>query len=402
MTRKQYKVMLVFGVRPEAIKMAPLVQALARHPQVEPCVVVTAQHRELLDHVLHTFSITPSYDLDVMQPNQSLEAVSVRVLERLAPVLHAERPDIVLVHGDTLTTFLASFAAFLQKIRVGHVEAGLRTGDKYAPYPEEMNRLLTGVLADMHFAPTARAKNNLLAENKPASSIYVTGNTITDVPPLILQQPCATPLLAWCAGKRVVLLTAHRRESQGEPHARVFRAIRRLVEQFVDIVVLYPVHPSPSVREEAYRWLGTHERIRLVDPLGIVEMYHMYRCSYLILTDSGGIQEEAPTFGIPVLVLRDTTERPEGIEAGSLRLVGTEEETVFAEAARLLSDRDAYERMSRVANPFGDGRASERIVQALEYEWGERPAPPDPFVPGAVMVSECDARDSDHDVRGVR
>jgi UDP-N-acetylglucosamine 2-epimerase (non-hydrolysing) len=375
------KVMLVFGVRPEAIKMAPLVLALAQHDAMKPCVVVTAQHRALLDHVLHTFGIMPAHDLDVMQSRQTLEDISVRVLERLAPVMRAERPDIVLVHGDTLTTFLASYVAFLQCIRVGHVEAGLRTWDKHAPYPEEMNRQLTGVLADVHFAPTTWAQANLLREQKNPSSIFVTGNTITDVAGLLAQRTDHA-IRAWCANRRVVLVTAHRRESHGDAHRRVFRAIRRLVERIPDVVVVYPVHPSPAVRDVAEEELSGHERIRLIDPLGLVEMYDMYRLAYLILTDSGGVQEEAPSFGVPVLVLRDTTERPEGVAAGTLRLVGTDEERVFSEAWTLLTDARAYRAMASVANPFGDGRASARIVEALEYTFGMRMQRPEPFVPG--------------------
>ena len=381
---RRIRVMTVFGTRPEAIKMAPLVLELNRHAdEIETLVCVTAQHREMLDQVLETFGIRPDFDLDVMKERQSLEDVSVRVIEGLAPVLRQASPDLVLVHGDTLTTFLAAFAAFLQQIRVGHVEAGLRTWNKWAPFPEEMNRQLTGVLADLHFAPTAWSAGNLLRENKPADRVFVTGNTVTDVMKYVVRRDYRHPILEWASGKRLVLMTAHRRESQGEPHRRVFRAVRRLADAFEDVAVVYPVHPSPAVREPAYELLSGHPRILLTDPLDVTDLYNFYPHTHLILTDSGGLQEEAPSFGIPVLVLRETTERPEGVEAGCLELVGTDEQRVFDRARALLENPAEYARMSRVANPFGDGRASERIVQAILYVFHRRDNPPEPFRPAS-------------------
>ncbi|WP_026298339.1 non-hydrolyzing UDP-N-acetylglucosamine 2-epimerase [Cohnella laeviribosi] len=376
------KVMTIFGVRPEAIKMAPLILELQKHPeQIEPIVCVTAQHRQMLDQVLEVFRIKPDYDLDIMQAKQTLNDISIRVLQGLEPVLREAKPDLVLVHGDTLTTFLASYASFLQQIKVGHVEAGLRTWNKLSPYPEEMNRQLTGVLADLHFAPTGWSAGNLRKENKPEDNIYITGNTVTDVFQYTVKPDFTHPVLEWAAGRRLVLMTAHRREAQGEPHRRIFRAVRRLADEFDDIAVVYPVHPSPAVREPAQELLGGHPRIKLIEPLDVVELHNFYPHTHLILTDSGGLQEEAPSFGVPVLVLRDTTERPEGIEAGTLELVGTEEERVFERAKTLLTDSAAYERMSKAANPYGDGRASQRIVQAILHHFG-RGKRPEPFGAG--------------------
>lgn len=380
--KRRVKVMTVFGVRPEAVKMAPLILELERRQEtIESIVCVTAQHRELLDKVLNTFGIEPDYDLNVMKERQTLNEISIKVLQGLEPVLKEARPDIVLVHGDTLTTFLASYASFLQQIKVGHVEAGLRTWNKMSPYPEEMNRQLTGVLADLHFAPTKKSADNLRKENKPESSIFITGNTVTDVGQYIVRDTYTHPLLEWASGKRLVLMTAHRRESQGEPHRNIFRAVRRLADEFEDIAVVYPVHPSPAVKEPAYELLDGHPRIRLVEPLELEDMYNFYPHTHLILTDSGGLQEEAPSFGVPVLVLRDTTERPEGIEAGTLELVGTEEHRVYERAKALLTDREQYERMSRAANPYGDGRASQRIADAIEYTFGLTDQRPEPFQP---------------------
>ncbi len=374
--------MTVFGSRPEAVKMAPLVLELEKHPDtVESVVCVTAQHRELLDSVLQTFGIRPDYDLNVMKDRQTLNELSIRVLQGLEPVLQEAKPDIVLVHGDTSTTFLASYAAFLQKVKVGHVEAGLRTWNKLSPYPEEMNRQLTGVLADLHFAPTERSAANLRDENKPENAIYVTGNTVTDVGRYVVKESFDHPLLDWAKGKRLVLMTAHRRENQGEPHRNVFRAVRRIADEFEDIAILYPVHPNPAVMEPARELLGDHPRIKLAEPLDLAEMYNLYPHTHLILTDSGGLQEEAPSFGVPVLVLRDTTERPEGIDAGTLELVGTDEEKVYERAKALLTDAGLYDAMSRAANPYGDGRASERIVAAIKHHFGVSPDRPEPFVP---------------------
>ncbi|PAD77241.1 non-hydrolyzing UDP-N-acetylglucosamine 2-epimerase [Paenibacillus campinasensis] len=374
------KVMTIFGVRPEAIKMAPLILELQRHPEhIESIVCVTAQHRQMLDQVLDVFKIVPDYDLDVMKDRQTLNEITVRVLEGLEPVLKEAKPDIVLVHGDTLTTFLASYAAFLQQIQVGHVEAGLRTWNKLSPYPEEMNRQLTGVLADIHFAPTEWSAGNLRKENKKESSIYITGNTVTDVFQYTVRQDYTHPVLEWAAGKRLVLMTAHRRESQGEPHRNIFRAIKRIADEFEDIAIVYPVHPSPAVKEPAHEILGGHPRIKLIEPLDVVDFHNIYAHTHLIVTDSGGMQEEAPSFGVPVLVLRDTTERPEGIDAGTLELVGTNEEDVYGRTKALLSDQELYNAMSKAANPYGDGRASERIVNAILHHFGVRKDRPEEF-----------------------
>lgn len=365
------KVMTIFGVRPEAIKMAPLILELAKHSdQIESVVCVTAQHREMLDQVLEVFQIKPDYDLNVMKPSQSLNEISIRVLEGLEGVLREAKPDIVLVHGDTLTTFLASYASFLQQIQIGHVEAGLRTWNKLSPYPEEMNRQLTGVLADLHFAPTDWSAGNLLRENKPEARTFITGNTVTDVFQYTVKPDYTHPVLEWAKGKRLILMTAHRRESQGEPHRNIFRAVKRIADEFEDVAICYPVHPSPAVREPAYEILGNHPRIQLIDPLDVVDLHNFYPHTHLILTDSGGLQEEAPSFGVPVLVLRDTTERPEGIEAGTLELVGTNEEKVYERTKALLSDTEVYQSMSRAANPYGDGKASERIVNAILHHFG--------------------------------
>ncbi|GBF74588.1 UDP-N-acetylglucosamine 2-epimerase (non-hydrolyzing) [Paenibacillus sp. 598K] len=374
------KVMTIFGVRPEAIKMAPLILELQRHPeQIESIVCVTAQHRKMLDQVLEVFDIHPDYDLDVMKDRQTLQEITIRVLQGLEPVLREAQPDIVLVHGDTLTTFLASYAAFMQQIKVGHVEAGLRTWNKLSPYPEEMNRQLTGVLADLHFSPTSLSADNLRKENKREDDIYVTGNTVIDVFRYTVKDDFAHPVLDWAKGKRLILMTAHRREAQGEPHRQIFRAVKRIADEFDDVAIVYPVHLSPAVKEPAEEILGGHERIRLIDPMDVVELHNFYPHTHLILTDSGGLQEEAPSYGVPVLVLRDTTERPEGIGAGTLRLVGTEEEEVYAAARQLLTDREAYEAMSQAANPYGDGRASERIVQAILHHFGRTADRPEPF-----------------------
>ncbi|MFC4599751.1 non-hydrolyzing UDP-N-acetylglucosamine 2-epimerase [Cohnella hongkongensis] len=371
--------MTIFGVRPEAIKMAPLILELQKYPeQIESVVCVTAQHRQMLDQVLEVFGIKPDYDLDVMQASQTLNEITIRVLQGLEPVLKEAKPDIVLVHGDTLTTFLASYASFLQQIKVGHVEAGLRTWNKLSPYPEEMNRQLTGVLADLHFAPTGWSAGNLIKENKNEEAIYVTGNTATDVFQYTVKPDFAHPVLDWSAGKRLILMTAHRRESLGEPHRQIFRAVKRIADEFEDVAIAYPVHPNPAVLEPARDILGGHPRIRLIDPLDVVEMNNFYARTHLILTDSGGIQEEAPSFGVPTLVLRDTTERPEGIEAGTLELVGTDEENVYRRTKALLSDAELYRRMSEASNPYGDGRASVRIVRSILHHFG-RGERPDPF-----------------------
>ncbi|WP_317890693.1 non-hydrolyzing UDP-N-acetylglucosamine 2-epimerase [Paenibacillus arenilitoris] len=374
------KVMTIFGTRPEAVKMAPLVLELQkREEEIESIVCVTAQHRQMLDQVLDFFEISPNYDLNVMKDRQTLTETTVRVLEGLDPVLAQAKPDIVLVHGDTQTTFLASYAAFLKQIQVGHVEAGLRTWNKMSPYPEEMNRQLAGVLSDVHFAPTEWSAGNLRKENKPEASIYVTGNTAADVFQYTVDESFSHPVIDWAKGKRMILMTAHRREALGEPHRNIFRAVKRIADEHEDVAVVYAVHPNPAVREPANEILGDHPRIRLIEPLDVFEFHNFYPHAYMIMTDSGGLQEEAPSFGVPTLVLRDTTERPEGIEAGTLELVGTDEERVYGRAKALLNDPQLYGRMSQAANPYGDGRASERIADAILHHFGRRGQRPDSF-----------------------
>ncbi|MVP01492.1 non-hydrolyzing UDP-N-acetylglucosamine 2-epimerase [Paenibacillus lutrae] len=377
---KKLKVITIFGTRPEAIKMAPLILELQKHPEsIESLVAVTAQHRQILDQVLEIFRIQPDFDLNVMKDRQTLNEVTIRVLQGLEPVFSEAKPDLILVHGDTLTTFLASYAAFLQQIKVGHVEAGLRTWNKMSPYPEEMNRQLTGVIADLHFAPTEWSAGNLRRENKSESSIYVTGNTVTDVFQYTIKKDFKHPVLDWAQGKRLILMTAHRRESQGEPHRQIFNAVKRIADEFEDVAIVYPVHPSPAVKEPAYEILGNHPRIKLIEPLDVFELHNFYPHTYMILTDSGGLQEEAPTFGVPALVLRDTTERPEGVEAGTLELVGTDGQKVYDRARALLTDAQTYDRMKQAANPYGDGQASRRIVQGILHHFGYEADRPDSF-----------------------
>ncbi|MDK2894273.1 MAG: hypothetical protein PWQ98_398 [Moorella sp. (in: firmicutes)] len=380
------KVLTVFGTRPEAIKMAPVVKELNRYPEEFNCqVAVTAQHREMLDQVLHLFQIQPGYDLDIMRPRQTLEEVTTRALNGLSGVLKTSRPDVVLVHGDTTTTFVAALAAFYQQIPVGHVEAGLRTGDRYAPFPEEMNRRLAGALADIHFAPTVTARDNLLREGVPAEHIYVTGNTVIDAlkatvrPGYCFSDPRLQELdiERW----RVVLVTAHRRENWGEPMREIFSALRDLVKRYSDIAVVFPVHYNPRVRELAGEILGNRERIYLIDPLDYEPFVNLMARSYLVLTDSGGLQEEAPALGKPVLVLREVTERPEAVAAGTVRLVGTGYHEILAAAGELLEDRQAYLRMAHAVNPYGDGQASRRIRGALRHYFGLTIARPQEFTP---------------------
>lgn len=374
------KVMAIFGTRPEAIKMAPLVQELNKHEEeIESLVAVTAQHRQMLDQVLHLFRITPHYDLNIMEAGQSLTDITIRALAGLEKVIKESRPDLVLVHGDTTTTFAASLAAFYHQVAVGHVEAGLRTYRKQAPFPEEMNRQLVGVLADLHFAPTHRAAQHLVQEYKKKEAIYVTGNTVIDALKTTVRPDYSHPLLERVAKGRLVLLTAHRRENWGEPLARIFRAVRRLADALEDIQVIYPVHLNPQVQEPARAILGGHPRIHLIPPLDVLDFHNFMARSTLILTDSGGIQEEAPALGVPVLVLRETTERPEGVEAGTLKLAGTREEDVFRLALELLTDPVLYERMAKATNPYGDGQASARIVHAILHYFGKRSQPPAPF-----------------------
>lgn len=363
---KRIKVMIVFGTRPEAIKMAPLVHELKqRSNEFELNVTVTAQHREMLDQVLDVFKITPDYDLNIMKQKQTLAEITTRALEGLDQVMKETEPDIVLVHGDTTTTFAASLAGYYNQVVVGHVEAGLRTWNKYSPFPEELNRQLTSVMADIHFAPTEKSKQNLLIENKAAEHIYVTGNTAIDALKTTVSETYSNPILDAIGDKRLVLLTAHRRENLGENMEQMFRAIRRLVEEHDDIQVIYPVHLNPTVQQLANQILGHTERIQLIDPLGVIDFHNYASRAYLILTDSGGVQEEAPSLGVPVLVLRDTTERPEGIEAGTLKLAGTDEETIFKLANDLLTDQDEYDQMAQAKNPYGDGKASRRIADAI-------------------------------------
>lgn len=373
------KIMTVFGTRPEAIKMAPLVHQLRQYNELEPFVCVTAQHRQMLDQVLEIFQITPDADLNIMKDRQTLVQITTRVLEGLDEVMKKEKPDMVLVHGDTTTTFVASLAAFYNQIPVGHVEAGLRTWNKYSPFPEEMNRQLTGIMSDLHFAPTHQAYQNLINENKEADRIYITGNTVIDALKTTVRKDYHHPVLEKIAGKKLVLMTAHRRENLGEPMARMFRAIRRLVDKHEDIVVVYPVHLNPVVVEASEKYMGQHDRIHLIQPMDAVDFHNFMSRAHLILTDSGGVQEEAPAFGVPVLVLRDTTERPEGIAAGTLKLAGTQEETIFQLADELLSNKEAYEKMAKAANPYGDGEASRRICEAILYYFQLRKEKPDVF-----------------------
>lgn len=373
------KIMTIFGTRPEAIKMAPLVHELKKYDQLEPIVCVTAQHRQMLDQVLDIFAIQPDHDLNIMKDRQTLIDVTTRALEGLDKVMKEVKPDMVLVHGDTTTTFVASLAALYNQVAIGHVEAGLRTNNKYSPYPEEMNRQLTGVMADLHFAPTHVSANNLRRENKPEEAIYVTGNTVIDAQKTTVREDYSHPVLEELAGLRLVLMTAHRRENLGEPMRGMFRAIRRLVDTHEDIAVVYPVHLNPLVKEAANDILGDHSRIRLIEPLDVVDFHNFMSRSFLILTDSGGVQEEAPAFGVPVLVLRDTTERPEGIEAGTLKLAGTDEEVIYNLAHELLTDEQAYSLMSKAANPYGDGEASRRIAEAILYYYGYRKERPESF-----------------------
>ncbi|WP_349408672.1 non-hydrolyzing UDP-N-acetylglucosamine 2-epimerase [Pseudalkalibacillus sp. SCS-8] len=374
------KVMTIFGTRPEAIKMCPLVLELEKHSdEIESIVTVTAQHREMLDQVLDIFGVVPDFDLNIMKERQSLMEVTNRALEGLDRVLKEAQPDIVLVHGDTTTTFVASLAAFYNKIAVGHVEAGLRTGNKYSPYPEEMNRQLTGVISDLHFAPTDNSADNLMKENKKQDSIHITGNTAIDALRTTVRDDYHHPVLENLNDDRLILVTAHRRENLGEPMRQMFTAIRRLVEDHDDVQVVYPVHLNPVVQDAAHTILGGHDRIHLIDPLGVIDFHNIASRAHLIMTDSGGVQEEAPSLGVPVLVLRDTTERPEGIQAGTLKLAGTEEEEVYKLANELLTDENAYEAMAKASNPYGDGKASKRIVEAILYYFEKRTERPETF-----------------------
>lgn len=377
------KVMTVFGTRPEAIKMAPVVLELQKHAdRIQTIVAVTAQHRQMLDQVLDLFQITPDYDLDIMSQGQTLYDITTKSLMGLKDVLAKEKPDLVLVHGDTTTTFAGALASYYQQVPVGHVEAGLRTGDIYSPFPEEMNRKLTGAIAAIHFAPTATAKANLLKENVNPSHIYVTGNTVIDA------------LMTTVAGDydfgddlkdvdfhnhRVILLTTHRRENLGEPMRHIYKALRRIIEEIPDTEIVFPVHRNPLVRKVVEEELAGVDRIHLIDPMEYEPFANLMSLSSLVLTDSGGIQEEAPSLGKPVLVLRNTTERPEAVEAGTVRLIGTDKDVVYAETKRLLTDQAAYDAMSNAVNPYGDGKASQRIVQAILHVFVGEEAVPDDF-----------------------
>lgn len=374
------KVMTIFGTRPEAIKMAPLVLELQKFPtEIETIVSVTAQHRQMLDQVLKVFKIKPDYDLNIMEDRQTLTGITIRALNGLQDIIGKVKPDIVLVHGDTTTTFAASLAAFYNHIPVGHVEAGLRTWNKYSPYPEEINRQLTGIIADLHFSPTLKSKENLTQEHKNQNSIYITGNTAIDALRVTIKNSYHHEVLDKVGKDRMILLTAHRRENLGEPMRNIFNAIKQLLDSNDNIQVVYPVHLNPAVREIANEILGNDNRIHLIDPLEVVDFHNFASRSYLIMTDSGGVQEEAPSLGIPVLVLRDTTERPEGVDAGTLKLVGTNKDTIYKAANELLNDSEKYEQMATAANPYGDGKASMRIVQAILYHFGKRNEIPEQF-----------------------
>lgn len=362
------KIMLVFGTRPEAIKMSPLIHELKKNKNVKCIVCVTAQHRQMLDQVLKTFNIIPDYDLDIMEAKQTLSKITSKVVVGIEEVLLREKPDIILVHGDTTTTYAAALAAFYNNVKIGHVEAGLRTYDKFSPFPEEINRQMVSLIADYHFAPTEKSKENLLKEGIKSENIYVTGNTAIDALKTTISEAYYHPILEWVGDSKLILLTAHRRENLGEPLKQMFRAVKRIVDEYEDIKVLYPIHFNPIVRDTAKDILGDSNRIRIIEPLDVVDFHNFLNKAYIILTDSGGIQEEAPSLGKPVLVMRDTTERSEGVAAGTLKLVGTNEESVYSEFKKLIEHEDEYEIMSKASNPYGDGNASIRIVNILDTD----------------------------------
>lgn len=364
-------IMLVFGTRPEAIKMCPLVNELKTREGIRTLVCVTGQHRQMLDQVLEAFHVVPDYDLAIMKERQTLFDVTTGILNGIKAVLEEAKPDVVLVHGDTSTTFVTALACFYLQIPVGHVEAGLRTYNLYSPYPEEFNRQAVSILAKYNFAPTERSRDNLLKEGKDPSSIFVTGNTAIDALKTTVRQDYTHPELEWAAGSRLILITAHRRENLGEPMEHMFRAIRRVMDRHPDVKAIYPIHMNPAVRRTAREILGDDDRIHLIEPLDVLDFHNFMARSYLILTDSGGIQEEAPSLGKPVLVMRDTTERPEGIDAGTLKLVGTQEETIYREFERLLDNESAYAQMAKASNPYGDGFACRRIADVLSSRLGE-------------------------------
>lgn len=360
------KIMLVFGTRPEAIKMCPLVNELKKRKNIETIVCVTGQHRQMLDQVLSAFNVEPDYDLSIMKDKQTLFDVTVNILEKIRAVLEKTKPDVVLVHGDTSTTFVTALACFYLQIPVGHVEAGLRTYNIYSPYPEEFNRQAVGIISQYNFAPTELSKQNLINEGKNPETIYVTGNTAIDALKTTVREDFSHSELEWAKGSRLIMITAHRRENLGEPMKNMFRAIKRVMDEHTDVKAIYPIHMNPLVRETADEILGGDDRIRIIEPLEVLDFHNFLSRSYLILTDSGGIQEEAPSLGKPVLVMRDTTERPEGIAAGTLKLVGTEEETIYNEFKKLLEDKAEYSKMSEASNPYGDGFACRRIADILE------------------------------------
>lgn len=359
------KVITVFGTRPEAIKMCPLILQLKRLEDIECLVCLTGQHREMVKQVMDIFGIQEDYNLDIMQLDQTLSSITKNVLNELVGVLKKENPNLILVHGDTTTSFTAALSGYYLNIPVGHVEAGLRTYNIYSPYPEEFNREAIDLISELYFAPTEQAKQNLLNEGKPGNKVYVTGNTVIDALALTVQENYMSENLKWADGSRLILLTAHRRENIGKPMRNMFRAIRRIIGEYQDVKVIYPVHKNPKVREIAYGILDGTERIKLIEPLDVYDFHNIISRSYLILTDSGGIQEEAPSFGKPVLVMRDTTERMEGVAAGVLRLIGIEEERIYTETKKLLEDKAEYEKMSKAVNPYGDGHASEKITEII-------------------------------------
>lgn len=359
------KVMTVFGTRPEAIKMAPLVKELKKRKEISCIVCVTAQHREMLDQVLDVFDIVSDYDLNIMKQRQTLAGITTRALVGLEEVIKKEKPDIVLVHGDTTTTFGGALAAYYNQVDIGHVEAGLRTWNKYSPFPEEMNRQMVDRVTDMYFAPTLISKDNLLKEGIDKEKIYVTGNTAIDAMATTVKDDYYHEMFDWIGNDRMILLTAHRRENLGDPMRHIFKAIKRIVTEYDDVKVVYPIHLNPKVREVANEIFENIDRVKLIEPLEVIDFHNFQNKSYIILTDSGGIQEEAPSLGKPVLVLRDTTERPEGIKAGTLKLVGTDEDEIYRETKKLLDDKEAYDKMSKASNPYGDGLASKRIVDAI-------------------------------------
>lgn len=360
------KVMLVFGTRPEAIKMCPLVNELKSRTEIQTIVCVTGQHREMLDQVLTAFHVVPDFDLSIMKQKQTLFDITTSILEKVKVVLLEVKPDVVLVHGDTTTTFVTALACFYLQIPVGHVEAGLRTYNIFSPYPEEFNRQAVGIISHYNFAPTAQARDNLLKEGKKEDTIYVTGNTAIDALKTTVRADYYHSELEWASGNKLILITAHRRENLGNPMKNMFRAIKRVIDEHLDVKAIYPIHMNPMVREIADSILGDEERIHIIEPLDVLDFHNFLSRSYLILTDSGGIQEEAPSLGVPVLVMRDTTERPEGIAAGTLKLVGTNEETIYQAFTNLLDDHEAYSRMACASNPYGDGYACSRIADILE------------------------------------